>query len=119
MAQQIRRFSTTLVIANYSVASRSILLGLPPHERSMISRYSWYASPYSPLVVSVLRTEERNQSVFLHNNSLLEESETDDGVEEKADRVHQQNLQMNIFYQNLLASFLIRLEADCQSYKRR
>ena len=97
MAQQIRRFSTTLVIANYSVASRSVLPGLPPHERSMVSLYSRYASPYIFLVVSVLRTEERDESVLLHRDSLVEESETDDAVEEKADRVHQQNLQMNIF----------------------
>ena len=100
LAQQIRGFSATLVITHYSVASiiRSVLPGLPPHEWSVVSVYSRYPGPHSPLVVSVLRTEERNQSVFLHHNSLVEESETDDGVEEKADWVHQQNLQMNIFH---------------------
>ena len=81
----------------YSSASRSVLFGFPPHERSMVSLYSWYSGPHRPLVVAVLGAEERDESVFLHHNSLLEESETDGSVEEKAERVDQHNLQMERF----------------------
>ena len=85
----------------------------------MVSLYPRYSRPNCLLVVPVLRAEERDESVFLHHNSLLEESETDDAVEEKADWVDQQDLQMNIFDNNLLAKTraLIRVLAERHSYK--
>lgn len=71
---------------------RLVLLSLAPHERTMVALYARYPCADCPLVVSVLGAKERDESVLLHQDSLLEESEAYHSVQKEADGIDQQHL---------------------------